>query len=105
MVSMKFIAFLKGTLGQMVHTKVIDVKLDFWESWPRKFYNIRYYDTTKEEDIDAGYAMEDSRENAAESTDAVMEYESQESQSILAVEVTIFNYITVDIFFFFLILF
>ena len=49
---MKFIVFLKGTLGKMVATGVLEkelINLDFWETWPRKFYNLKSYDMTKDE--------------------------------------------------------
>ena len=45
-----FISFLKATLGKMVGCKILDreaINLEFWETWPRKFYNIRTYDVTK----------------------------------------------------------
>ena len=51
-VSTRFIVFLKGTLGKMVATDTLDddfINLQFWQSWPRKFYNIKSYDATKEE--------------------------------------------------------
>ena len=49
---MKFIVFLKGTLGKMVATKTLPndfINLQFWQSWPQKFYNIKSYDKTKNE--------------------------------------------------------
>lgn len=51
-VSMKFIIFLKTTLGKMVAINVFDhdfINLQFWQKWPRKFYNIKSYDCTKDE--------------------------------------------------------
>lgn len=48
----KFIAFLKATLAKMAGLDVISIDfidLDFWLSWPRRFYNIRSYDLTKRE--------------------------------------------------------
>lgn len=51
-VNMKFIVFLKSTLGKMVAIKTLDqdfINLEFWQTWPRKFYNIKSYDTTKDE--------------------------------------------------------
>ena len=55
MVNMKFIVFLKGTLGKMVATNTLKkdfINLDFWETWPRKFYNVKAYDLTKDETDD-----------------------------------------------------
>lgn len=49
-VDMKFIVFLKTTLGKMVsaHSLPNDfINLQFWQKWPRKFYNVRSYDSTK----------------------------------------------------------
>lgn len=49
-VSYRLIGFLKATLGQMVGAGELDpafINLDMWDSWPRKFYNIRTYDLTK----------------------------------------------------------
>ena len=49
-VSMKFIIFLKGTLGKMVATKILEcnfINLQFWQTFPQKFYNIKYYDSSK----------------------------------------------------------
>lgn len=48
----KFVAFLRATLSKMAGTGIIDpdfINVEFWSSWPRKFYNIRTYDSTKEE--------------------------------------------------------
>ena len=50
-VNMKFIVFLKTTLGKMVATKTLDsdfINLDFWQKWPQKFYSIKSYDGTKQ---------------------------------------------------------
>lgn len=47
----KFVAFLRATLAQMAGTEILDpeiIDLEFWASWPRRFYNIRNYDGTKE---------------------------------------------------------
>ena len=51
-VNMKFIVFLKTTLGKMVATKTLAadfINLEFWQKWPRKFYNVKCYDSTKEQ--------------------------------------------------------
>ena len=51
-VDQKFVAFLRATLGKMAGTQVIDpelINLDFWSSWPRRFYNVRTYDSTKDD--------------------------------------------------------
>ena len=51
-VNFKFIVFLKATLGKMVGTKVLDketINYHFWETWPKKFYNIKSYDSSKED--------------------------------------------------------
>ena len=48
----RFISFLKGTLGKMVETNILNetfINSDMWASWPRKFYNIRVYDMTKDQ--------------------------------------------------------
>ena len=48
----KFVAFLRATLSKMAGTDILNpevIDLDFWNSWPRRFYNIRAYDMTKEE--------------------------------------------------------
>ena len=47
----KFINFFRATLAKMygigaLKKEFIDHK--FWDSWPKRFYNIRAYDTTKE---------------------------------------------------------
>ena len=50
-VDQKFVGFLRATLGKMAGTGVIGMELidlDFWSAWPRRFYNIRTYDLTKE---------------------------------------------------------
>ena len=49
-VNIRFIVFLKATLGKMVGTKLLDadtINLNFWESWPKRFYNVRSYDASK----------------------------------------------------------
>lgn len=51
-VNMKFVVFLKATLGKMVGTKTLPndfINLQFWQSWPHKFYNVKSYDSTKED--------------------------------------------------------
>ena len=51
-VPLKFIVFMKGTLGKMVATKTLDpdfINLQFWQNWPRKFYNVKSYDNTKDD--------------------------------------------------------
>lgn len=51
-VNMKFIVFLKGTLGKLVAANALGndfINLEFWKTWPRKFYNVRSYDNTKED--------------------------------------------------------
>lgn len=53
-VNMKFIVFLKGTLGKMVSAKLLTndfINLQFWQKWPQKFYNVKSYNNSKE-DID-----------------------------------------------------
>ena len=50
-VDLSFVAFLRATLGMMAGTEVINkeyVDFDFWTAWPRKFYNVRSYDATRE---------------------------------------------------------
>ena len=50
-VNIKFIVFLKATLGKMMGTDILPngfLDLHFWQSWPRKFYNIWCYDSTKD---------------------------------------------------------
>ena len=50
-VDQRFIGFLRATLGKMAGTGVIAmdlIDLDFWSAWPRRFYNVRTYDLTKE---------------------------------------------------------
>ena len=50
-VNIKFIVFLKATLGKMMGTGILPndfVDLNFWQSWPRKFYNVKSYNSTKE---------------------------------------------------------
>ena len=52
LVDPNFIAFLRATLGKMAGTNVLDmgvIDLDFWTAWPRRFYNIRTYDATRDE--------------------------------------------------------
>ena len=51
-VNMRFIVFLKATLGKMVATNTLGrdfINLQFWQTWPRKFYNIKSYDSTKDD--------------------------------------------------------
>ena len=51
-VNIKFIVFLKATLGKMMGTNILPqnfLDLHFWQSWPQKFYNIKSYDSIKEE--------------------------------------------------------
>lgn len=79
MVNPKFISFLKGTLGKMVSTHTFSeefINLELWETWPRKFYNIMYYDSTKEQ-VSAD----------------VMEREEQLSPSLLDVSICLIVYI------------
>ena len=55
-----FISFLRATLSQMAGTGVIDkayIDFDFWAAWPRRFYNVRSYDITKE-DFEKGDPIE-----------------------------------------------
>lgn len=54
-VDQRFIAFLRATLGMMAGTNIIDreiIDLEFWSSWPRKFYNVRSYDSSKDSEDD-----------------------------------------------------
>lgn len=49
-VNIKFIVFLKATLGKMMATGILPenlIDLHFWQSWPRKFYNIKSYNSIK----------------------------------------------------------
>lgn len=49
-VPIKFIVFLKTTLGKMVAANILGtdiLDLHFWQQWPKKFYNVRQYDSTK----------------------------------------------------------
>ena len=51
-VNIKFIVFLKATLGKMVATKTLGndfINLEFWQNWPHKFYNVKSYDSTKDD--------------------------------------------------------
>ena len=50
-VNIKFIVFLKATLGKMMATEILPngfIDLHFWQSWPRRFYNIKCYHNSKE---------------------------------------------------------
>ena len=50
-VNIKFIVFLKATLGKMMATEILPngfIDLHFWQSFPRKFYNIKSYQSAKE---------------------------------------------------------
>lgn len=50
-----FVAFLRATLGKMAGTGILEMEvidLDFWTAWPRRFYNIKAYDLTKDENDD-----------------------------------------------------
>ena len=52
MVNVKFIIFLKTTLGKMVSSQTLDptiISLNFWKAWPRKFYNVKVHDLSKED--------------------------------------------------------
>ena len=43
-VNIRFIIFLKATLGKMVATEILGndfVDLNFWQQWPKKFNNIK----------------------------------------------------------------
>ena len=49
-VNIRFIIFLKATLGKMVATEILGndfLDLHFWQQWPKKFYNIKAYDSAK----------------------------------------------------------
>lgn len=51
-VDMKFIIFLKTTLGKMVAANTLKndfINLQFWQKWPQKFYNVKSYSMTKDE--------------------------------------------------------
>lgn len=51
-VNIKFIIFLKATLGRMVATKILPqdfLNLQFWQLWPKKFFNVRSYESTKKD--------------------------------------------------------
>lgn len=72
LISHKFISFFKCTLAKMAGTNVIKkeiINLNLWASWPRKFYNIRAYDLTKdyaELGDDAEYELSDNEDDAEE---------------------------------------
>ena len=49
-VNLKFIMFLKTTLGKMMATNTIAsdmFDLNFWHSWPKKYYNSKCFDNCK----------------------------------------------------------
>lgn len=49
-VSVRFIIFLKATLGKMVATNILGtdfLDLHFWQVWPKKFYNVKSYESSK----------------------------------------------------------
>ena len=49
-INIRFIIFLKTTLGKMVATGLLPkdfIDLHFWQQWPKKIYNIKYYDSSK----------------------------------------------------------
>ena len=50
MVDETFISFLKGKLGKMVGIGLLtanEINVSFWDTWPRRFYNIKSYDLSK----------------------------------------------------------
>ena len=47
MIDPKFVAFLRATLAKMAGTGVLHkdtINLEFWSSWPNRYYNVRTYD-------------------------------------------------------------
>ena len=49
-INIKFVIFLKTTLGKMVSTDILGkdlIDLHFWQTWPKKFYNVKCYDNAK----------------------------------------------------------
>ena len=43
---------MRATLAKMAGTNILNpetINLEFWSSWPRRFYNIRAYDMTKQD--------------------------------------------------------
>ena len=58
----RFIVFLKATLGKMVGTKLLHpdiLNYSFWETWPKRFYNVKSYDNSKEPISTGCYLQED----------------------------------------------
>ena len=87
-VDMKFIIFLKATLGKMVATKTLSndfINLQFWQNWPHKFYNIKSYDATKDEfEMDNKKADDTGFDSSEEEDDQQEEDDDrEESQSIV----------------------
>ena len=96
-VDFKFIVFLKATLGKMVGTNVLHkdtVNYYFWESWSKKFYNIKSYDSSKEElsrskstGEDRGYGQDEALEQSTDSTERPStQFDEELSPSILTVK-------------------
>ena len=72
-VNTSFVAFLRATLGEMAGTGVIDrefINFDFWTAWPRKFYNVKSYDLTKD-DFEKGDLIESGPDEMIEDHDNV----------------------------------
>lgn len=98
MINYKFIIFVKATLGKMVATNTLEpdfINLDFWDSWPRKFYNIRAYDMTKEEFHDEFYVKKTSIPCSTADGENVQEVNSTQVDNTPKVFYKLLNFIIV----------
>ena len=82
-VNMKFIVFLKMTLGKMVGNKTLPkdfINLHFWQKWPRKFYNVKSYNGTKQ-DFLMGCGNDDNGSGSDDETPEMEEYDDNQLYS------------------------
>ena len=92
---------MKTTLGKMVATNTLPsdfINLHFWESWPRRFYNIKSYDASKielsgpTEDVESQDDLPPTQfnKNYGDFPDEELQ---NDSPSILSISVMLFQYL------------
>ena len=83
-VNMRFIVFLKSALAKMVANKFLEsdfINLEFWLSWPRKFYNVKTYDFTKEDfETNAAEIDDTGFDTDADNNDDTQSHHSEDRQ-------------------------
>ena len=98
-VNMRFIVFLKATLAKMVANKFLPddfIDLQFWESFPHKFYNIKSYDGTKV-DFERANPMDDTGLGSEEDVHKSQEEYFDDSDTLVDSQVIIFLLMIIDI--------